>query len=524
MKFLNSLPMGHLLLDKKYLSYKEQLDFLGKTQEIIDDFALDSKHLAINNKIALFYASELGDSTFSKIPSIVRHFAKDLESEFEVFCLDIDDVSMVSGSFGSFVAKMKIDKQDNQDSEICFSQGVMFVYDENLLRFRGIESVADFDNPKHLMETLKENLKGVDYKEVISFKDEICQYHHRRDKHCSKCTQICPTFGVGANDSLMELVFSPVDCISCGACVGVCPTGALEYEEMPKGGLEEIIELYQDKKIFLCDNKSYAYLVEKGFTLPPSFLPLVLPNLLFLNENDLLTMLQTSGYEILVFGLKESLLNHWIESVVCFVNHLSMQVYQKNAIYYVSELGQINEALSAIGSFESYLYKNRYHRPHRESLAQRISYLIKDKDFGVAKSAEPVFYGNIKVDSMRCTLCLSCVGACNVNAIFAKEDDFSLRFNPSICTTCGYCVTSCPENVMELSRDGLELNREYFKSRELAKDEPFKCVECGKVFSTKKSIDKVFAILSSAFASDEKKLKTLQCCPDCKVKVMFGWL
>ncbi len=122
---------------------------------------------------------------------------------------------------------------------------------------------------------------------------------------------------------------------------------------------------------------------------------------------------------------------------------------------------------------------------------------------------------------MRCTLCLSCVGACNVNAIFAKEDDFSLRFNPSICTTCGYCVSSCPENVIELSREGLELYREYFKSKELAKDEPFSCVECGKVFSTKKSIDKVYTMLSVTFASDEKKLKTLQCCPDCKVKVMF---
>ena len=93
-----------------------------------------------------------------------------------------------------------------------------------------------------------------------------------------------------------------------------------------------------------------------------------------------------------------------------------------------------------VKGFESYLYKNRYSRPHRESLAQRIQYMIKDKEFGIAKSVAPIFYGDLKVDSSKCTLCLSCVGACNVNAIFAKSDDFSLRFNPSLCTTCGYCV------------------------------------------------------------------------------------
>lgn len=77
----NSSPRGHLLLDKKYLAYSEQLDFLSQIQEIVDDFILeDTKSITINNQIALIYTSDDGE-----MASIVKHFGKDLESDFEVF-------------------------------------------------------------------------------------------------------------------------------------------------------------------------------------------------------------------------------------------------------------------------------------------------------------------------------------------------------------------------------------------------------------------------------------------------------
>ncbi|WP_232013714.1 4Fe-4S dicluster domain-containing protein [Wolinella succinogenes] len=52
------------------------------------------------------------------------------------------------------------------------------------------------------------------------------------------------------------------------------------------------------------------------------------------------------------------------------------------------------------------------------------------------------------MDQEKCTLCLSCVGACNVNALTANSNEFTLDFNASLCTTCGYCLPSCPENAI----------------------------------------------------------------------------
>ncbi|TLD85214.1 4Fe-4S dicluster domain-containing protein [Helicobacter sp. MIT 11-5569] len=507
----HTFPLGNILLDKNTLEYNTKLILLNKVQEIRDDFALEAKHhIVIDSKLAIVYISE--DN--GVIPQVVQDFTESAQIFFEVSLLDIALLENFSGSFGAFSARF------NNGSVVEFAQAVLFVYEEELLRFRGVYNVADFQSADTLLERLRNNLGEYSYKDIISYKEDYCQYHHRREKYCVKCVDVCPTFGVGANDSLMELAFSMVDCVSCGACVGVCPTNCLEYEEMPKEGLEEIIELYKEQKIFLCSFDDYIKLCEKNVILPESLTPMILPNLLMLNENDLLTMLQTSGNALLVYG-------DTLSAPMEFLNNITQQIYQKDSIFLVNSVESISTLAQDLPKMESYFYKNRYNKPFRESFAQRLQYMIKEGDFGLAASvatenSAPVFYGDLKVDASKCTLCLSCVGACNVNAIFAKSDDFSLRFNASLCTTCGYCITSCPENVMELSRDGITLKGEYFKSRELAKDTPFLCVECGKAFSTQKSIEKVMGMLGSAFSSDSKKLKTIQCCPDCKVKVMFG--
>lgn len=497
------------LIDKTLPNYNTKLKIIEETQEIIDSFLLDStKSADIDNKVALLHSADNNE-----IPSIITNFKENLEEsehKFNVSLLDINNITLFSGSFGNFTATF------SDDSSATFSQAVLFVHDDNLIRFNGVYSVADFESPPALIECLGKNIGTCTYKEVISYKDDYCQYNERREKHCAKCVDICPTFGVGGDDSIMKLVFSHIDCISCGACIGVCPTNCLEYEELPKEGLEEIIDLYKDTKVFLCDYSGYEELINNNIILDESLTPMVLPNIKMLNENDYLTILQTSGYDVVIYN-KNSIL----ESVVSFINNITNQIYNRDSLL-IADIHNINELSDKAQKFPEYLYKNRYSKPYRESFSQRIQYMIKDKDYGMAQSIAPTYYGNVSINKEKCTLCLSCVGACNVNAIFARSDDFSLRFNPSICTTCGYCVDSCPEKVIELHRNGMELNSNYFKSKELAKDEPFKCVECGKVFSTKKSIDKIATMMSVAFANDPKRLKTLQCCSDCKVKVMFA--
>ncbi len=118
-------------------------------------------------------------------------------------------------------------------------------------------------------------------------------------------------------------------------------------------------------------------------------------------------------------------------------------------------------------------------------------------------------------------MCLSCVEACNTNALINNNSSFELLYKSSLCTGCGYCVASCAEQVLSIESHTLNLIPESFEYIPIAVDEPFRCIECDKIFATRKSIEKIKQILTPAFGSDILKLKTLECCADCKVKVMF---
>ena len=330
------------LIDKNLPSYNDKLKKIKETQEIIDGFLLDStKSADIDNKVALLYSADNDE-----IPSIITNFKTSLEEsmyKFSVLLLNINNVTLFSGSFGNFTAKF------SDGSSTTFSQAVLFVHDDNLIKFKGVYSVANFESPPALIKCLEKNIGTYTYKEVISYKDDYCQYNERREKHCAKCVDICPTFGIGGDDSIMKLVFSHIDCISCGACIGVCPTNCLEYEELPKEGLEEIIDLYKDTKVFLCDYSGYEELTDNNIILDDSLTPIILPNIKMLNENDYLTILQTSGYDVVIYN-KDSIL----ESVVSFVNNITNKIYSRDSLL-IANIQNIDELSSKVQKFPEYL-------------------------------------------------------------------------------------------------------------------------------------------------------------------------
>ena len=100
-------------------------------------------------------------------------------------------------------------------------------------------------------------------------------------------------------------------------------------------------------------------------------------------------------------------------------------------------------------------------------------------------------FGSLVVDSDKCTLCLSCVGACPEAALADNPDKPQLRFIEKNCVQCGLCEKTCPEGAITLAprlwlADGGKARK---AARVLHEAEPFCCVRCGKPFGTLKAIE-----------------------------------
>lgn len=439
-------------------------------------------------------------------------------SNFSCILINPESIVHVGGELGSFRAHL----QDG--SEVEFAQAVLFVNDDNLPKFLGILSAKEFHSAKDMLTLLSSRLGIYNYKTTTLYNPHICQYHQRRpDKngegYCHKCVNVCPTFGVTKNDSLMELSFSQIDCMGCGGCIATCPTGALDFASFSIESMIEALRYYQNTIILLIPEVFLDTL--QAITLPSHISPLIIPREKFPSEVHFLSMIQESAHSMIFYS---PVISRPSLEAIKLLNDIYQAICKKDAIHVAQDVATLTTLWDLPSPLPHYSYTPSPKETRRKHFAERLRYLVKDEDFGRVESGasgEMIRYGKISINESKCTLCNSCVGACNVDCLTANAQEFALQYNPSLCTTCGYCITSCPEDALRLELSGIELSPWWFETHTLAKDELFLCVECAKPFATKKSIQKIKAMMQPHFLGDNTKLKTLECCPDCKVKIMF---
>lgn len=425
----------------------------------------------------------------------------------------------------------------NKDLQIKVAQIVFFSKFEILKPQLGIHFANDFNSQESLINEIDSLIGDFSFEKTILYDENKCQYFHR-DKnelsYCHLCANICPNMSISKDDGIRELKFSDLDCITCGLCVNVCPSGAMQKANASLINFTKALKLYKNKPILIL---SQNFIDEIPHKLAESLVesinqselfPLILPNINMLNEVYLLSILQESARECIILGEVENLLKESID----YVNSLYTTIFKKQVIYF-RDLSNVKDAGTMLDSINSLILKEiAVGIPHysyevsseefsREIFSNRLKYFIKDSDFGILPNAKNILYTNLLIDSSKCTLCMSCVESCNAKALISSKDNFSLLLNPSLCTTCGICEDICPEAAISIPFSGFELKNSFLNYNVKAKDEPFACIECGKVFASTKSIQKVKSIMQPIFGNNEVKNKTLLCCSDCKVKVMF---
>jgi ferredoxin len=74
--------------------------------------------------------------------------------------------------------------------------------------------------------------KGIKYLKDLGVTVQSMAGNIRRDDEkcyqCGACTGICPTGALALRRPAMEVIFAPEKCTACGLCVSVCPARAME--------------------------------------------------------------------------------------------------------------------------------------------------------------------------------------------------------------------------------------------------------------------------------------------------------
>ena len=486
------------------LQIAKNVDILYRAKDIAFDGALDSDYQKPVGKNVILACDEPRED----LVRLLRQHG------FKVIALSRAEIKFVYGEIGDLSVTILSERDEVETEADFFLISGAAPYQ---LRQSGCYEISGLKNDE-ILKILNSKSPVYHYKNSTIFDPAICQYQGRRNELRAPCAEVCPTVAILKNDEKRELVFSHIDCIGCGACVSVCPSGALKFAKLPQSVFGEIAKLYAGKIPLLIAESEIAS--APAVQLPCGVLPFGIFGSKQIDEANLLSAMQESGSSVIVYGAD---VGEGTREAAELINGISRAIYGKDAVFLARNLTELQEALKWAQSSQPWAFGlNEQGLSKKEIFSKRVSAMVGEGSFGAVKSGELLKFGKVSINEASCTLCLSCVGACNTGALYADNSDNSIKFNASLCTTCNYCVLSCAEkDTIELEPCGVELEPGFFNYKMLAKDELFKCIECGKEFATSKAVMKIADMMGAHFANEPEKMKTLFCCGDCKAKIMI---
>lgn len=487
-------------------------DILKKAQNT--SILYEARAISFDLAKALDYSQEIGGKIIVVADGLDALTSRLKENQKSVLTLQNHQIISIQGHLGALHVALV---QNNREIEVDADWIVWQNAPDFASKQSGVISVKDEDT-EEILAKIAEKIGNYKYKNYIFYDSSICQYHERRDEICGKCAEVCPTVAIVKESKDKHLKFSHIDCLGCGGCISVCPSGALDYSLMPVSAFYKVAKLYRDKIPLIMPRKMFDEIIEVD--LPKNILPFAIEGEKFLHEAHLLSLLQQSGSQVIFYT---DFISKGTNDAISIINQAYKLRYKKEGILVCMSSKELQNTVNDASAIaDSYYDVDETHLVKREVFAKRLFFLTQEKSLGVIKSGEHIRYGNVRVNETNCTLCLSCVDACNVGALTADKKDNSLKLNASICTTCDYCEATCPEkDCMEVIRGEIPLEVSWFDKRVLAKDTLFECVHCGKPYATTKSVMKIASMMKPLFLGDEAKIKSLYCCGECKPKVMF---
>ena len=369
----------------------------------------------------------------------------------------------------------------------------------------------------------------------VRMDESLCAHSRAGQTGCTRCLDVCPTGAIApAGDAV---AIDPHICAGCGACSSVCPSGAATYDAPPVseifGEIRTLASAYsaagrKAPRLLVHDNEHgremIALAARLGRGLPADVLPLGVPSLAVFGHAEMMVALACGFHSVTVLVAPKA-----------DRETLASQAELADAL--TAGLGAGEERVVLLDANDPDAMSDALYAQKPKPLAvEPILPLGRRRDvtrlaaraIAGGKDIEPVTlpagatYGAVLLDVESCTLCLSCASLCPSGALSDNPDRPQLRFQEDACLQCGLCVTVCPEDAITL-QPRLDISKEALAQQVLKDEEPYTCIECGKPFGVKSTIERIVAKLEgqhSMFSSSDNA-RLIRMCDDCRVRAQY---
>ncbi len=393
----------------------------------------------------------------------------------------------------------------------------------------GYFSIAN--NPQQLdqlLESLPDWIGVFDKPKYYDYIAERCAHSANHIVGCSQCIEHCPTQAIQSiND---HIVVDPYLCQGCGDCATTCPSGAMVYRYPPveqmqnqlRKGLDAYYHAGGVKPVLLLYSQENAsgWLQDNRHKLPAAAIPCAVESIAAYGLDTWLAALAYGASSIILLSTDDDLpvsmvlVDQQISILDAILQGLGITVcpVQRCTTETLVNITLAPLQLNHRATFSGIEDKRRMIRLAVEFLQQDYPALPRHQAL-----PDNALFGEVVVNSDRCTLCMSCVSICPQGALLSGDGLPQLKFLEINCVQCGLCENACPESV-------ISLNPRYIYDDELARtprllheDEVIACVHCGKPFIGAQMLASMFEKMADHPMYQGSQRSLLQMCGDCRV-------
>lgn len=363
----------------------------------------------------------------------------------------------------------------------------------------------------------------------VRLEASMCAHSRAEQPACSNCLNVCPT---GAITSAGEHVaIDPMICAGCGSCSAVCPSGAIAYDAPPVDTifkrLNTLATTYRnaggrDARLLVHDADHGMEMISLaarfGRGLPANVIPIEVDALSCFGHAEILAALACG------FGGVDILMSPKTEADVIEGQHALAAALSGNGgavrLLHPADPDALCETLYETPVVASGCDPILPLGSRRQVTRLAAKALQPDAELVPLPDNAP--YGAVIVDTDACTLCLSCVSLCPSGALGDNPDLPQLRFQEDACLQCGLCSNICPEDAITLAPQ-MNLTDAAFTQQVLNEEEPFACIECGSLFGSKSTVEKITEKLAGKHAmfATSQAAKMIQMCENCRIQAQF---